>query len=370
MKKTVTHLIVGLGKGGAETMLYQILKYRTDPALTHRVISFGVSHYYEQPIRDLGIELIELPLKKNPVSALLRLPGLVKGSDTLCCWMYHANFLGYLFGRIAGVKKIVWCIRHSNLDPALNSSMTLRINRICARWSSKVSAVVYNGNRARTAHEAAGYCPDVGCVVDNGCDCQEYAPDPQAGADLRRELGIADDRKIILSLTKDTPIKDIPTFLRAFAALKSIRPDTAAVLCGPGVVDTNENIAGLCRELGLVPGQDLYLLGMRHDVPRLLAGCDLYVLHSAGEAFPNALLQAMACGCLCVSTDVGDARRILGNDNWVTTSGDFDQLSEKMTELLCLSAERASMLRERSRRRALGEYEIRNVISAYEEYLS
>ena len=199
MKKTVTHLIVGLGKGGAETMLYQVLKYRTDTELTHRVISLGASHYYEGPMRELGYEVTELSLKKKPISTLLRLPGLVKGSDTLCCWMYHANFLGYLAGHLAGVKKIVWCIRHSNLDPELNSAITLRINRICARWSSKVSAVVYNGNRAREVHEQVGYCRSIGHVVDNGCDCEEYAPDPLAGESLRRELGIEKDKNIVLS---------------------------------------------------------------------------------------------------------------------------------------------------------------------------
>ena len=367
MKKLVTHLIVGLGKGGAETMLYQVLKYRADSELTHRVISLGASHYYEQPIRDLGVELIELPLKKNPVSALLRLPGLVKGSNTLCCWMYHANLLGYLAGRAAGVKKIVWCIRHSNLDPKLNSTMTLRINRICARWSAKVSAVVYNGNRAREVHEQMGYCRSIGHVVDNGCDCEEYAPNPLAGAELRRELSIAEDKKIILSLTKDTPIKDIPTFLKAFSALKQTQANVVAVLCGPGVEETNGRIASLCRELELIPGRDVYLLGMRHDVPRLLAGCDLFVLHSAGEAFPNTLLQAMSCGCLCVTTDVGDARRILGNDRYISPPGDAEKLFLKMAQLLTVTLEQREALRAENRRKVQKEFDIQNIIRNYEE---
>ena len=367
MKKLVTHLIVGLGKGGAETMLYQVLKYRTDSELTHRVISLGASHYYEQPIRELGVELIELPLKKNPVSALLRLPGLVKGSDTLCCWMYHANLLGYVAGKLAGVKKIVWCIRHSNLDPKLNSAMTLRINRICARWSAKVSAVVYNGNRAREVHEQMGYCRSIGHVVDNGCDCEEYAPNPSAGESLRKELGIAEDQKIVLSLTKDTPIKDVPTFLKAFSALKQTRMDTVAVLCGPGMVDTNENITGLCGKLGLVPGRDIYLLGLRHDVPRLLAGCDLFVLHSAGEAFPNTLLQAMACGCLCVTTDVGDARLILAQDDCVVPPGEAAVLSDKMREIFELTHAQMEQMRVDNRKSAQERFEVSQIIRNYEE---
>lgn len=370
MKKTITHLIIGLGKGGAETMLYQVLKYRTDPALTHRVISFGASHYYEQPIRDLGIELIELPLKKNPVSALLRLPGLLKGSDTLCCWMYHANFLGYLAGRLAGVKKIVWCIHHSNLDRELNSATTLVLNRMCARLSKNVERIVYTGQRAKEIHEAVGYCAASGTIIKNGCACEEYIPDPDAAKILRQELKIPANKKIVLSVTKDLPIKDIPGFIEAFRILRKDQPDTVAVLCGMGVDQSNTTIAGLCDSAGLVIEEDIFLLGLRHDVPLLLAACDLYVLHSAGEAFPVTLIQAMSCGCLCVTTDVGDARPILAQDDCVVAPGKPDVLAEKMAELMCLPAEQASVLREQNRKRAMREYEIRNVISAYEEYLS
>lgn len=367
MKKTVTHLIVGLGKGGAETMLYQVLKYRTDPELTHRVISLGVSHYYEGPIRELGYEVFDVDLKSNPIRAFMTTCRLLKETNILCCWMYHANFLGYLAGRLTRVKKIIWCIRHSNLDPALNSSMTLRINRICARWSSKVSAVLYNGNRAREAHEAVGYHVAVGSVLDNGCDCLEYSPDSQAAVSLREELEIPEDKRIILSVTKNTAIKDIPTFLRAFAALRETHRDAVAVLCGSGVEVSSENLVQLCRKLHLVPNEDIHMLGMRHDVPRLLAACDLYVLHSAGEAFPNTLLQAMACGCLCVSTDVGDARRILAREERIVPPKKPKLLTAKLAEALTMLPEHAVTEKAANRRRVEEQFDIRKIVTGYEE---
>lgn len=57
MKKRVTHIITGLGKGGAETMLYQVIKFRTNNSLEHKVISLGGSSFYEDRIRALGVSV-------------------------------------------------------------------------------------------------------------------------------------------------------------------------------------------------------------------------------------------------------------------------------------------------------------------------
>lgn len=365
MGQRVTHLITGLGKGGAETMLYQVLKYRTDREISYQVVSLGGGHYYEGPIRELGIPVTELNFRTRPVSRFLRLVKLLRGTDTLCCWMYHANFVGYLAGRLSKVPRIVWNIRHSSLNSALNKKRTLFLNRICAHWSRRVAAIAYNGEQARLAHEAVGYAPEKGCVLSNGCDCEEYVPDSTARGALCQELGISPEMRIILSVTRYTPIKDVPTFIRAFGKLRR-RGAAAAVLCGVGVEPQNRELAALCGEAGLEIGWDVFLLGLRHDVPRLLAACDLYILHSAGEAFPNALVQAMSCGCLCAATDVGDARQILADDGCILPPGDADALAEKMEALLALETTAAELRRGRNRERACELFDIRQVVKTYE----
>lgn len=365
--KRVVHLITGLGKGGAETMLYQVLKYKTAPELRYKVVSLGAAHYYEDLMRELGYDVVVLNLRRRPISSFVRLCREIKGVDTLCCWMYHANLIGYLAAHMVGVDRVVWCIRHSDLNPAHNKARTLRVIQFCARWSKNVSAILYNGNRARAVHEAAGYCREKGLVVDNGCDCEEYRPDEAAAQSVREELSIPAGKRIILSVTKDTPIKDIPTFFQAFGMLHKQDGGLIAVLCGAGVDTDNVQISALCRKVGLIIGKDVFLLGMRHDIPLLLAACDLYVLHSAGEAFPNALLQAMACCCVCVTTDVGDARRILNNDACVAPPGDPEVLASKITELLALPKETADGIRRGNRARVQEYFDIREIVKQYEE---
>lgn len=369
MTKRVTHLIVGLGKGGAETMLYQTLKYRSSSDITYSVVSLGASHYFEEPIRELGINVTVLQFEEKPIASLIRLLKIARQTDTLCCWMYHANLIGYGIGRLAGVKRIVWCIRHSNLDSNFNKERTLKINRLCAKLSKNVAAIAYNGERAREVHEAIGYCKKKGIILDNGCDCDEYAPSINAGIELRQEIGISGNKRIVLSVTKDHPIKDVPTFIKAFAMLRSKLSDIVAVMCGIGIEPGNERISLLCQENNLVVGRDIFLLGIRHDVSHLLAACDLYVLHSAGEAFPNTLLQAMACGCLCVATDVGDTRRVLGNDNCIVPAKAWCDLFVRIFELLTLPVYMAESYQRANRIRVTGMFNIRKIINQYENLM-
>ncbi|MBQ6263404.1 MAG: glycosyltransferase [Clostridia bacterium] len=368
MPKRVTHLIIGLGLGGAETMLYQVLLNKSGPDTVHRVISLGQGSYYEDPIKDLGVDLTVLPFKKRPVSVFFKLKKLLSGTDTLCCWMYHACFIGEAAFRKERKKggRIIWNIRHGNLDKENNSRSTIIANGLCARRSGKVDLIAYNGNEARRVHEEAGYCRETGAVLENGCDTEEYSRVPGADRKIRDELGVPDGKKIVISAAKDLPIKDLPTFITAFGRVHKDMPDTVALMCGSGVTKDNERLTALLRAAGLRVDEDVFLLGMRHDIPTLFSASDLYVLHSAGEAFPNTLLQAMACGCPCVTTDVGDARRILDDEERTVKPGDAEALAKAIESALS-EPEEGRRIRVRRNRSAVEErYDIKRVVKNYE----
>lgn len=367
MQKKVVHLINGLGKGGAETMLYQILKYRSDSRIQYQVISLGgEGHYYEELIKQLGIDVVAVSLRKKPFSSLLKISRALKGADVLCCWMYHANLIGYYLGRMFGIERIVWNIRHSNLDSSVNSKLTMKVNKWCAKRSKNVSQIAYNGEQARKVHEEIGYSPDHVAVVDNGCDCEEFRPDTTARQSLLKEFGIQTDYQIVLSVAKNHPIKDIPTFIKAFAKLHQELPHTVALMCGKGIDNDNLEIITLCNEKNLQIGKDIYLVGMRYDVPRLMAGCDLYVLHSAGEAFPNTLIQAMASGCLCVATDVGDARRIVSDDLAICEPQNVLSLYKAMQQMVTLPSSLKNTIGSKNRERVVQQFSIQSAVKSYE----
>ena len=366
MKRRVVHLITGLTKAGAETMLYQIIKYRTEESPDYYVITLGLSHYYEDMIRNMGVEVLELDIRKHPFITLRRIRTFLKKDDILCCWMYIPNLIGYIVGR-KKVSKLIWCIRHSDLSQKNNSRKTLIINRICERVSPKVDVIAYNGERSRKVHSDAGYKPVRDIVLENGLDLSEYRYDDELRKQVRKELGIEGDKKVILSVARNHPIKDLPTFVKAFASVKSSRDDVTAVMCGPGITGDDDKLCDLCGEYGLEIGKDIHLIGFREDTNAVLNISDVYVLHSAGEAFPNILIQAMAAGIPVVSTDVGDVIKILGNSNYVVPVGDHKGIADKISEILDMSDSDRTEMISSNRNIVEEKYDIGNVVRSYEE---
>jgi glycosyltransferase involved in cell wall biosynthesis len=88
------------------------------------------------------------------------------------------------------------------------------------------------------------------------------------------------------------------------------------------------------KELGLTRN-DVIFLGACDNVPALLTQCGFLVLCSDYEGFPNVVLEAMAASLPVISTPVGDAERIVREDQtgYMVDLDDTDSMAERMVEL-------------------------------------
>ena len=84
------------------------------------------------------------------------------------------------------------------------------------------------------------------------------------------------------------------------------RPDVRLVLVGEG--PTREAIEAKTEQLQLRPY--IRLLGLRHDVPKMLAAADLFLLTSISEGIPLTVIEAMAAGLAVVSTNIGGVPKL------------------------------------------------------------
>jgi glycosyltransferase involved in cell wall biosynthesis len=366
----VVFIITGLKTGGAEMMLEKLLG-ALPTALRAHVIS----------LTDLGEVGPRLLARGVPVEALGLRPGLPNPlvfmrlvrrlselrPDVVHTWMYHADLLGGLAARLAGVRAVMWGLRQSNLDPALNRASTLRVMHLCARLSRSVPArIACAAGPARDAHVAAGYDAGRMVVIPNGFQLDRFRSDAAMRGPVRAELGLGEDVPLVGLVGRFDPQKNHRGFAEAMAGLHALAPRAHAVLVGAGVDGSNGELRAWLAQAGIA-GR-CHLLGRRDDMPRLMAALDVLALPSLGEAFPNAVGEAMACGVPCVVTDVGDAADIVGGTGEVVRSGDMPGFARALARVLALQEADRQALGVAAQARIRERYDIQVVARLYETH--
>lgn len=90
-------------------------------------------------------------------------------------------------------------------------------------------------------------------------------------------------------------------------------------------MNNNEKLSNKIKKLKLK--NHVKLMRSQINIHKVMNGIDLHVLSSISEGFPNVLAESMACGTPCVTTDVGDARLIVGKTGWVVTPNNPTRLA-------------------------------------------
>jgi len=325
----VVHIISGLGLGGAETVLHRLLSAPTQPD-RHQVISMGGPGVFGPRLLEAGIPVHTLHMD-SPAGMLKgawRMYRLLRelNPDVVQTWMYHADLIGGIVARLAGIKAVSWGIRNSGADLHKSSVSARLFSWLCARLSGWVPAVIVScAENAARRHRQWGYRADRMLVIPNGYDLSRWRGDAQARMAVREEWGVPADVPVIGSVARWNPLKDHANLLAAFALSVRRHPAMRCVLIGHGMEESNPELMRLLDGHGL--RGKVILMGRRDDVPRLMNGLDVHVLSSRAEGFPNVVAEAMATGVACVATDVGDAAVILGAAGWLAPAQDAAALS-------------------------------------------
>lgn len=364
----LTHLITTLNIGGSEMMLYRLLRRLESPRMRNRVISLVPPGPVGEMIADLGIPVTTLNMQHGQPSpgALLRLVRLLRAEkpDFLQTWLYHADLMGLLAGKIAAVPRVFWNVRSSDMDMSRYRRLSALTVRACAALSPLPDAVVVNSQAGQDYHIRIGYRPRRWVLIPNGVDTDRFRPDPDARQQERAALAVSPDVFVIGYVARFDPMKDHATFLRAARRLVDEKVGVLFVLCGPGMTWENGELVAMIDGLDLRPW--LRLLGPRSDVERVFAALDLATSSSRSEGFPNTLAEAMACGLPCVATDAGDSARILGEAGEIVPVGDADALATAWRRMLSLPPAARRRLGESARRRLLERYSLERMVAAYQ----
>jgi glycosyltransferase involved in cell wall biosynthesis len=305
---TVLHVIPGLGVGGAEGMLASLVTAKRDRAIHSVVVNLLADDTSGAAIRAAGVPVHDLGVlhaAAMPVAAL-RLAMLIRRyrPQAIQGWLYYGDLTATWALTLSGLRartRLYWGIRCSSVDQSqYGAALRLAIRR-CVALSTVPDAVVANSFAGRDFHIALGYRPRAFTVIPNGIDTQRFQPGPERRQCARRELGINEDRPVIIHAARVDPMKGHDMLLK----MASYFPEALFLSTGKGTE-------------ALTAPPNVMALGLRRDMPSLYAAADLALSTSMfGEGFPNVVAEAMACGLPVVATDVGDSAMIVAETGYI-----------------------------------------------------
>jgi len=348
----ILHIVSNLTPGGAELMMKRLIARDIGGGVhTHHVVSLREKASVGAVLEAMGVEVVALGVS-GPLSALAavrRLVGHIRRlkPDIVQTWMYHADLIGGLAARMAGVRQVIWGVRATYLPHGRGTSRaTTAVRSACALLSSRVpQRIVYVAEPARLRHEQLGYDPRRALVIPNGYEMPAAPADAAARGAARSRFGIPQDALVIGSAGRYNDLKDYPTFIAAAALLAARRPEIRFAVAGRGLDDENRELVAAIEANGL--SGRFHLLGEQQGLAEFLAAIDLFCLHSVSEGFPNVVAEAMAMAVPCAVTDVGAAALIVGDTGLVVPPERPEQLAEALAALV---SEASDARRERGRR--------------------
>lgn len=366
MSLGVTHVITGLERGGAETLLVRALESIPEGEVASDVISLTGRGVYADAIEALGFEVRHLGMHSIPRPwelRRLRKELAERDPDLIQTWLLHANVIAGLPAARLGLP-VVWGVHVSEIEKSRFGARAALVGRAERRLSATVpDLIIACSQRSEEAMLAAGYRADRIVTIPNGFDLDRFSPDRSARDEVRRDLGIDNSAQVVGHVARLHPLKDHRAMLEAAGRALERVPEAIFVLCGEGVEPGAPEIADVAKRLG----DRARLLGDRSDVARIYAACDLFVSSSLSEALPLAVGEAMASGVPVVATDVGDSAELVGDTGMIVPPGSPSELATAIVASLDLPSERLDEQGAAARRRIHEHYRLDLMAGRYVE---
>jgi glycosyltransferase involved in cell wall biosynthesis len=364
----ILHIIVGLNRAGAELMLNRlVIQMRTMPNIIQSVISLTDLGVLGADMRRKGINIYSLDIDGalNVPRKIIKLIRFIKEikPDVVQTWMYHADLIGGVAARLAGVTTIFWGIRSVSI-PQGAISFTYWLIRLCSICSRFIPLeIICCANSARDAHLKMGYDEKKITVIPNGYDFTDFRRTLHARIELRRELGFREDETVIGVVGRFDPQKDYRNFIASAFYLKKTTKDLKFLMIGKGNDGKNKVLLNWLDDFNL--RGDFKLVGEQSNMPLYFSVMDIFCLSSKCEAFPNVVAEAMAMSLPCVVTNVGDAGAILSNYDYVVPAGNPIALAERLNAICSLDSETRISIGNRNAKIVKERYSIGKIAELY-----
>lgn len=302
-----------LGFGGAEKVIASISNYFATKNI--KVTIVGISDHNQAPVYDLlnGVKYITTDNNKNRLLRLLELRRTIKDikPDAIVSFLPHVNIYTYFSTIGLKIPLVVSERNNPSRDP---KNLLIRFLKYYVFCNS--DGVIFQ------TKQAMDYYPDwfkhKSVVIKNPLDDKLPYSDTST------------KEKTVLYVGRLVKQKNVYCLIRAFDDFHKKHPDFTLKIYGAG--DMKEDLERFSNSFGL--SRIVNFVGNNQHWHDLEKNSAIFVLPSDFEGFPNSLMEALAVGIPCVSTDspCGGSRELIsdGVNGFLCNIDDYIDMSSKM----------------------------------------
>lgn len=314
-KQRIIHLIPSLAVGGTERQLLLILS-ALEAHYNNEVVCLNEAGPIAEQLRQQGIVVHNLHgrFHGNPLTSW-RLFWLLRRRRpaAIITYLFYADIVGRFIGRISGITTIITSHRSRLFGPWYWHQLDRFTRWLVTHYTVQTEAT------KQALCEVLKLSPSRLTVI------------PNAVALLPTKHSTAHSELKIICVANLKPEKGLPLLIEAFTNIASLRP-IQLWLVGEG-----PERAALEQQVATSPAPDsIHLLGAQTDIPALLSKSDIFVLPTLIEGMSNALLEAMAAGLLCVTSDIPVNQEVIthGVNGLLFKTNNVTSLTEQLTRLV------------------------------------
>ncbi|GMV92485.1 MAG: glycosyl transferase [Candidatus Hydrogenedentota bacterium] len=313
----VAHVITRLCKGGAQENTVSTVRLANRDRFEVDLISgptYGSEGSIEGAVAEAGFEILRVPhlvRSPNPWQDFLAYQELKRlfrerRYDIVHTHTSKAGYLGRLAAAHTGVPILVHTPHGHIFFGYFNRVLTAFFTALERQAARKTDRLIALTDRGIKEHLLRGVGrPEQWEAIFSGIDLNPYAQAIERRASTREILGIKMDEFVVGAVGRLEPVKGFAYFVEAARAIAESVPESRFILVGDG------SLADSLRAQAADLGERFRFLGLRHDVPDLMAAFDLCLVPSLNEGMGRVVLEAGAAGAPVVASRVGGIPEIV-----------------------------------------------------------
>ena len=356
--QTILYLSTSSGPGGAERVISN-LSASLDPARYRAILCLFRPGWIQEHTENRGVRTYVIPTQGMfDWRWVLRVKRLLKDEhvDLIHAHEFDANVQGTFVAALSGVPLVATVHGKNYFWEKLR-------RRLAYQWVSRnATMVAVSENLKQFIVEKVGVDSGHVKVVYNGVDLL-----PHCGPDdidqCRKELDLPTGDQIVGVVGNLYPVKGHQYLIAAIPAVLAKCPNTTFIFAGRGQLEGE--LKEQVHQLGVAP--KVRFLGLRQDIPRILAVLHAFVLPSLSEGLSMAILEAMVAGKPVIATDVGGNPELVEDSEtgYLVPSQNSQALADRLISLL-MNRDRALQFGKVGQLRAQGQFSLRTMVREYQ----